>query len=396
MNHVRAAAPDNRLSSRHVTGLSWCVMMAVAAGSYPAGSIESQPARVRDSAAVRITENGARAGAPISITLAPTPVFDIGGLKSDPADELTDWLISFNVVRLSDGVRVVGDRVRLRYFDSAGRQVRVSGREGQGPGELANTSSICSTRGDTVVVLDAGNRRISIWDRSGDHVREFQIERGGERMGCFNDGTILLAVWEGNQLRLEHRRLDGTLVRALGLFGGAPQRTAYYNSQTSMAVYGTRFYIGDPRAHEVRGFDQRGQLVSIVRTSDPVERVTASELSNIAPMGGAAGGTTGGARNTAAAPRPPGPVPTVWPAYGQIRLDDDGRLWIQEFRKTQSAPMVWTSFDADGRILGRLTMPAQIKRGDPHLLMFTRDGALVRLEDSDGAVHLVEYPLVRK
>ncbi len=374
-----------------------CAVAALAAMNFSATSLLSQAPRVRDSAGVRIVENVARATAPIAFTLAPTSTSDIGGLKNDPADEFTYWLISFNVVRLSNGARVVGDITRLRFFDSSDKQFKVAGREGQGPREFMHTSSICSTRGDTVVVRDGTNGRISIWTRDGDYVREFNLERRMERMGCFDDGTMLLASWEGPQLRLEHRRLDGAVIKALGAFGGALPQTRYYYSQTSLAVRGTRFYIGDPRTNEVKGFDQQGKLVSIVRTADPVERVTAAETNAMVPPGGGAGTTSGGARTSAAPPpRPPGPTPTVWPAYDQIDLDESGRLWIEEFRKTPTAPSVWTAFDVDGRLLGKFTMPAQTKRGDPHLLAFTNGSALVRREDNDGAVHLVEYRLVRK
>jgi hypothetical protein len=342
-------------------------------------------------------ENAARASAPIAFTLATTSVSDIGGLKDKPADELTDWLISFNVARLTNGARVVGDRTQLRFFDASGKQYKVAGREGQGPLEFRATSYVCSTRGDTVVVLDGVNRRITLWTSNGDNVREFTPENRAERMGCFDDGTILLGAWEGEQMRLEHRRIDGALISPLGLFGGAPPFTLYFYSQTSLAVRGKRFFVGDPRAQEVKVFDQQGMLVSIVRTADPIARITPDEASAMAPVGGVAGGTAG--RTAGAAPpsrRATGPVPTEWPAYNRIHLDDLGRLWIQEFQKTQSAPLFWTAFDTDGRMLGRFTLPAQTRRGDPFLLAFTSGGALIRVEDDNGAVHLVEHPLIRR
>jgi hypothetical protein len=59
-------------------------------------------------------------------------------------------------------------------------------------------------------------------------------------------------------------------------------------------------------------------------------------------------------------------------------------------------PIAWTGFDTEGRMIGKYSLSAQTKIGDPYALAFTRDGVLIRREDSDGAVHLIEYRLRRR
>ncbi len=55
----------------------------------------------------------------------------------------------------------------MRIYDAAGNLERVVGRQGQGPGEFQLLSHL-GLLGDTVWVVDIGNRRITLFNRDGD------------------------------------------------------------------------------------------------------------------------------------------------------------------------------------------------------------------------------------
>jgi hypothetical protein len=52
-------------------------------------------------------------------------------------------------------------------FKPSGEFLRTIGREGKGPGEFSGTLRVASARGDSVMVYDQGNARISVYAASG-------------------------------------------------------------------------------------------------------------------------------------------------------------------------------------------------------------------------------------
>lgn len=363
----------------------------------PALAVAQQP-RARDSAGVRIVENSARARAPIAFRVSDKASFDVGGLKDNPDDELDPHGGYLRRIGLANGTQVVDDNVKLRYYDATGKQLRVSGRHGAGPGEFQQIASLCRTHGDTVVTSDPGNGRVTIFDKTGSIVREIPVGRADmPREGCFDDGTWLLSpsVAGSDTVRrskLVRYNLAGTVVGSAGEYWGG-KFDLFVSLYPAFVVRGTHLYVGDPRASEVRMYDESGKLTRIVRTDDPIPKTTAAErgamLPTMTPMTSDQSIMDRFKERLRTTPRP-----TEWPAFGLIRVDPDGRLWIEDYKKVRTAPDVWTAFDGSGRLLGRLSFPAASKPGDPMIVDFTSGGVEVRRQDSDGAPHLTTYPLV--
>ncbi len=99
-----------------------------------------------------------------------TPVLTLGVSDGDAR-------LMFNVVqsarRQPDGTLLIADggSREVRWYGADGEPVRAVGRRGEGPGEFGGPLSLLPWPGDTVAVLDLGQRRLTLLDASGVVVR---------------------------------------------------------------------------------------------------------------------------------------------------------------------------------------------------------------------------------
>ncbi len=189
-------------------------------------TVGAQVPTVRDSAGVQIVENPSRLEAPVTFTLGATPVFEVGGLESDPDVEFNHRQGYLRGAFLSDGRFAAIDVNRVHYFDANGKRLKIVGRQGAGPQEFQYLMAICRTRGDTLVLNDANNRRMAVLDGTGSIVRTIaQGDLGSMPFDpCFDDGTFVLMKQSGpltaRQLRVTRVRLDGSVANVIGEFAG--------------------------------------------------------------------------------------------------------------------------------------------------------------------------------
>lgn len=134
-----------------------------------------------------------------------------------------------------------------------------------------------------------------------------------------------------------------------------------------------------------------GKLVLIVRTADPIAKVTSAEASRLT-LPAAAGVHGHPGRPTSTHP-PQFPLPREWPSFETIDVDASGRLWMQDYVKRPQDPQVWAIFDSTGRLLGKMQMAGRTDTYAPTVVGFNGEGVLVRRLDDDGAVHISTYPV---
>ena len=65
---------------------------------------------------------------------------------------------------------------RVAKFDKNGNWVKQWGEPGKGPGEFDTPHSIASDAKGNIYVADRGNRRIQVFDRDGNFLREMKID----------------------------------------------------------------------------------------------------------------------------------------------------------------------------------------------------------------------------
>jgi hypothetical protein len=363
-----------------------CVPLLAAAQNAP---------RIRDSAGVTIVENSARLGAPIRFALGAAAVLDVGGLDDNAANEFNHRQGYLRGVLLSNGDLAVIDVNRVHFFDRTGKRKLITGRDGSGPGEFRYLTSICRTRGDTILVSDNRNRRLTVLDRNGSVVRSIAAADIGSPPfdACLDDGTFILQksqfVQNGpSTVRAARYALDGTMVDSVGtfdfgVFDMATQREAQLFAARSSIVFARGF-------GEVEIRSLAGKRVTIVRSADAAKPISDAEREERWK------GTI--PRNT-----PPDevkqrmdrmrsmPTDKTWPAHGRAHVDLDGRLWIQDYRQSARVEHAWTAFDSSGKLIGRLVIPATTKRFE--VIGFGRNQLLVARTDEDDALHFTVYPI---
>lgn len=375
------------------------VSIAVLLSPLVAAHATAQEPRTRDSAGVRIIENPARKDAPVRFRLGDKPLLEVGGLESIPNEEFDHKQGYLRGVRLSNGGLAVIDVSRVHYFDATGKRVSIVGRMGRGPEEFQYLMAICRTRGDTLILADSHNRRLSVLDGSGRILRTIpQGDNGSASFSfCLEDGTFILERPEGEvgarQTRMTRLRTDGSVVNVVGTFPAAAFDMVTMVGATVLASGDALFYA-DPFASEIRVYDSVGKLRRIVRTADQGARITDGEaderMASTIPRN-----VTADERKQRMDRMRSRPHARNWPVLYQLQVGSDGTLWVQDYRKTSRDPDAWTAIDSTGRILGRLEFPPVPDRTmRPEVHSFGTNNVMLRRFDADGASSIAIFPLV--
>ena len=377
------------------------VPLAALVSSFLPAHAVAQEARSRDSAGVRIIENSARRDAPVRYRVGDKPLFEVGGIESNPDEEFDHRQGYLRGVRLSNGGLAVIDVSRVHYFDPSGKRIRIVGRTGQGPEEFQYLTSICRTRGDTLILNDSRNRRMSVLDGSGRITRTLlQGDNGSASSSfCLDDGTFVLQRITGEvggprHYRVTRLRTDGTIVNVVGTFESLFDMVTMVPS--SVTASGNTLYYGNPFRSEIREYDALGRLRRIIRTADQGDRITDAEaeqrMAMTIPSNVTAAERTARMERLRALPR----ITQTWPAFYKLEIGSDGTIWVQDYTKAFTTSDAWTAIDSTGRIVGRLVFPA-VPEGSRRLEVhsFGRDYVIVRRFDADMASILTIYPIAR-
>ena len=160
------------MSDRSVKGWFPALLFALAScadsGPGPAGAVT-----VRDSAGVRIVENGppGAGGSAGEWIVSPEPVVRLGGVDVEGPEQFTRIR---DATRLGGGDIVVleGGVSELRFFTGSGEHLRTAGGLGDGPGEFGIAYAMVRTSADTLIVRDLYRRSRLLFSPAGEYVRQ--------------------------------------------------------------------------------------------------------------------------------------------------------------------------------------------------------------------------------
>lgn len=399
---------------------TFVLTVPTAFGACGAADAPHEPVVISDSAGVRIIESRAPAWQPGQVRVSENVVLSIGVADGPPEYQL------FRVtgaVRLADGRIVIanGGTRELKFFDPNGSHLRTTGGAGGGPGEFENLSWLGQAGSDTLLVWDSQARRLSIFHANGNFVSS--VTAGQELpgfavllRGVFGDGSFVLEPGESpfafvgrstgvirDSITLIRYHRNGSNADTLGRFpgserfllqrdGGFSLADVFFGRRTFTAIRGDRLYVADNDRFEISAYDPDGGLRErIRRVHDPaaVERhhleqareAALAELGNEAP------------RRQREQVLAETPSRETFPAFQGFLTDRTGRLWLEEYRPPGDVDSRWSIFDADGRWLGSVHVPAGLRVleiGEDYLIGVDRDAydveyvRVYRIEGSDG------------
>ena len=351
---------------------------------------------VRDSAGIRIVENGATD--PQLLTLNSEPVIEIGEMEGAPEYMLHDVQ---HVTRLSDGTIVIANNgsSEVRYYDEAGRHLRSSGRRGGGPGEFEYIGYMRRLAGDTIMIWDLRNRRVTLLGPDGAHVRDFTPESAtGQVMtgveAATEEGTLLArssrsfpagsATFHRDTVGYSVMSADSVreLPRYLGMEGSIRVQESAGNimsvmisqvafGRTAHAAAGRDgFYIGSSDTYEVHQYDAAGALRGIIRSAHVPEQPVTGELfrawgdaslerrAQFAAERGEEFDEASARKSIEESER----APSV-PLYADLIADQAGGVWVKDYVMPgpDGRPERWTIFAEDGTRRGAVDLPPRFR-----------------------------------
>jgi len=359
---------------------------------------------VTDSAGVAIVTNPA-AG---SWSLAPAPEvthdLDIGTVEGDAAYQFG----TIAAIDVSDaGEILVLDQLagEVRVFDQAGEYLRSLGKPGNGPGELVpgqTLTGLRAGRGDTVYVMDLARFRIAGFAGNGEEVGSYPVDLA---QGI----PVVIRPAADGKLAMQVRRMalpgitDSTVTprdfivlrdltgatadtvasleagETLKFGGGGEMETRIFASEPVWTMLDDgRIVIGRNDVFNLQVYSPDGQLERVIRR--PVEPVPVTAADEQAYRGMMRKlverrlAATGAADNPAAVAYVDQMLKGMqfaesFPVFATLLGGPDNTLWVQRYptklpTSDDGEPDLenltspdWDIFDAQGRLLGTLTLP---------------------------------------
>lgn len=360
-------------------------------GACAAGDIATTGFAVRDTVVlhgglehrVEIAENPAPGTALRTWRVAEQPDLTIGGADAEGEFALFQVASTF---RLADDRIVVADggSKMLKFFDSTGELVGTAGGPGEGPGEFRRLENLSLLQGDTLVVWDLWQARVTTFAPNGQATRSTRIgttsgSPAGNIIGVFDDGSFLARAFitigddPPSGLRrdpspLLHLAPDGTLADSLDavpggeafyqpIDGGFSVYLPPFARSTELVAAGNYLYLGDTGRPEIRVQRPDGSPVRLIRWAEPGRPVTATDAAQARRWILE--------RNDSEFRRPhvermlrEVPLPERMPAFFHILVDSEAHLWVAEYRTPwDEGDIEWLVFADNGRMVARVYLP---------------------------------------
>lgn len=353
-----------------VLAVSCCVGLAGCEGSSP------PVVTVIDSAGVRITLSPA--GSRVYAEVSPTPTLSLGG----PEDSGPTQFFRVQGVHVDPKGRLWvadGQSSELRIFESDGTHWKTRGGRGQGPGEFRRIRLIGSYSGDSVLVADDADGRISVFDPDGEFVRTERIDPGDEPLprvfDVFPDRSVLGQVPRvlaaasledgqivGDTVRLVRvdledgtRRPQATALGPLWLMTGGSMIPIPYTINSSFDIRSESVHLVAGPAFRVRVF-QRGRLTEIYGVTRDERAVTQADIEVFRESTREYVAESRLREYLSALDHPA--RPNVLPAYSRLLVASDGNTWAQVYSPNTLASAMWDVFGPEREWLGQVQTPA--------------------------------------
>lgn len=366
----------------------------------------------------RVIGNRVTASWQHSLVVDDQPSVEFGGAGGPP---ITLFNRIVGVVRLSTGQIVVADggSAELRMFDPTGRQGRVIGRPGSGPGEFRQLFALFLGPADTIIAYDVV-QGFHILDERGVYRRTITYGRGTSTplhlwpYGWLSGGYQLSGgVLPHDQASTGRLRDSMTFFRVdpagshpeklftfpafdFGMVSGGPKQLVVFSPTIAVAVWPNRMCVGFGERYEIRCDDLSRRVTTTIRHDVVQKQVPTAAIERykglvrMEPIQGSAiipprvrARREDFLRWTTFAKKQP--------VFAQFVAGPDGELWVRRYDIDVDVPLVdpmlersktpstWDVFAGNGRWVATVRVPARFRvfqAGKGYLLG-------VRVDDDD-------------
>jgi hypothetical protein len=283
-----------------------------------------------------------------------------------------------------------GRECTVKVFDAEGRFLRTIGRKGQGPGEFSIPSRNIITPQDDLVVLDAGNRRLSFFKKEGELIKElstakwrfarFRVNARGE---IYAD---LMEVSEHGEIVLNMTKFSPDLA-APTVIASEPRPMA----PDRLEPFPPGFAHGMTRDGGLAwAVDSRYEITIIDPDGKPRMKIVKDPVSNPIREQDRKDILERDYRNL-----PAGMVvdfPSHFPPIWTLVVADTDHIFVRTYVKDARGGYVSDVFDPRGRFVAQFTLGAE------EFAMMVRDGKLYTVvrEDAEGLPLVKRYGLAWK
>ncbi len=374
-----------------------CGALAPLAACGDNGEPPSSAMQVVDSAGIRIVTHAATDR--VYATVAAEPVFSLG-LLDGPAEFLFGRIASVAIGPAGTLIVADGQSNEIRLFDAEGNHLRTLGGPGEGPGEFGRLERAWSLAGGEIVAADRA--RITRFGADGELVNSETISDSPLRViGHAGPDAMLIGVQlrdafdgmrEGmmedalikSQIAYLLRHTSDGLLDTLTLLKGPSTQIDVEGSGTNMSIQimrvplapnpsattsaAGRIAVTGGASYEIMLYGTDGALEQIVRLAEEPPLRTEAHLEayvgNSVRMGPSGERETmdAAALNQAVSRYAAMPIPERLPAWNNLVIGDDGRIWARRFAVPGTPTIVRDVFSAEGHYLGKVTMPTDAGR----------------------------------
>lgn len=299
----------------------------------------------------------------------------------------------------------------LIYGRLTGTRTRL-GRHGAGPGEFRQLAWSQVVGSDTVLAYDMASRRGTSFSTSGRVLGTWSLNslggtplplaayetgsllvllnaipspRRGDKGLVTDSSTLLFLSFDATPLAPGRR----SAMRQIFLAGDGAVRSIEVplGLRTHVAPTRTGFYLGRSDTTEVRFFTSVGREENRFWVQAQRRAVTAEATARLRHPPSA---TRNSLRLNFADLYEATPIASVYPLFGRLLADQEGRLWVQDYLTRDDEVPVWTVYSRSGQRLGIVRLPSRSR-----LMDATGEELLVvqEAEDGDESMRILSYVL---
>lgn len=402
---------------RQVVEAALCTVAVIACGGPDATGVVS----VRDSAGIQIIENRAPGPGLPRWTIPDTPLVSIGGADEGPEalSRVTDVMWSRD-----DAILVVeGSAGEIRRFDATGTFLDRIGRKGDGPGEFRYVGAAWE-RADSLVAMDPGLRRITVFDSAGTPVRTLSLQdiahpymvqplSAGRALAGFiqmdtsgaTSGPTTRLPYTLAAIPLDTARLDTLLVlpgmESYPVLASEGDRSfpatsfPIFGKQSVVRTHGGSIYTALNDAYQVTVHDSAGTPTQVVRLGVPAVDVTeADHRTHVERESRSLDERNASApqslRDQWRAQLRERRVAKQFPFIADLIVAPDGHLWVEGYRPENDDPRHYLIFDEGGFLVAQAEAPARVR-----IMAARHDAVLTIWRDLDDLQHVRIYPVIQ-